>query len=115
MLAGLLVPFDDITTLMVWQKEVLIFSDFFALFIPSTVNFLVPAMIMYFSIPKEHPKAIDEIVIMRRGAKRMIFLFLMTIITAVSFHSLLGLPPVIGMLTGLGYLQLLGYYLKKTK
>jgi len=32
---------------------------------------------------------------------------------AVSFHNFLHLPPVIGMLTGLSYLQLLGYHLKK--
>lgn len=46
----------------------------------------------------------------------MIFatLFLLTIATAVSFHNFLHLPPVIGMLTGLGYLQVFGFYLKKT-
>ena len=112
---GAFSPFGDITTLMVWQKEVLNFTDFFVLFIPSLVNFLVPAMIMHFYIPDEHPVASSKIFIMKRGAKRMIVLFLMTIITAVSFHSLFGLPPVLGMLTGLGYLQLLGYYLKQTK
>jgi Na+/H+ antiporter NhaD/arsenite permease-like protein len=51
---------------------------------------------------------------MRRGAKRIIVLFLMTIATAVSFHNFLHLPPVLGMLTGLAYLQLFGYYLRKT-
>jgi Na+/H+ antiporter NhaD/arsenite permease-like protein len=39
----------------------------------------------------------------------------MTIFTAVAFHNFLYMPPVIGMLTGLGYLQLFGYYLKKTE
>jgi len=51
---------------------------------------------------------------MYRGAKRIIVLFLLTIATAVSFHNFLGLPPVIGMLTGLGYLNFMGFYLKKT-
>jgi Na+/H+ antiporter NhaD/arsenite permease-like protein len=51
---------------------------------------------------------------MRRGARRIIALFLLTIITAVSFHNFLGLPPVIGMMTGLGYLQIFGFYLRKT-
>ena len=36
------------------------------------------------------------------------------IATAVSFHNFMHLPPVIGMLTGLSYLQFFGYYLKKT-
>lgn len=41
-------------------------------------------------------------------------LFLCTIITAVSFHNFLGLPPVLGMMTGLGYLKFFAYYLKST-
>lgn len=111
---GAFSPFGDITTLMVWQKGVVDFWTFFALFIPSVVNFAVPAAIMHFAIPAEQPAASDEVINMRRGANRIIVLFLLTIITAVSFHNFLGLPPVIGMLTGLGYLQLFGFYLKKT-
>jgi NhaD family Na+/H+ antiporter len=111
---GAFSPFGDITTLMVWQKGMVDFWGFFVLFLPSVVNYLVPAAIMHFAIPNENPVALDELVIMRRGAKRIIALFLLTIATAVSFHNLLGLPPVIGMLTGLSYLQIFGYYLKKT-
>ena len=111
---GAFSPFGDITTLMVWQKGMVEFWEFFALFIPSLVNFLVPAAIMHFAIPDERPTASSEAVPMRRGAKRIIVLFLLTITTAVCFHNFLGLPPVIGMLTGLGYLQLMGFYLKKT-
>jgi NhaD family Na+/H+ antiporter len=111
---GAFSPFGDITTLMVWQKGMVEFWGFFALFIPALVNFVVPAAIMHFAIPNEQPSASDESVTMRRGAKRVIALFLLTIVTAVSFHNFLGLPPVIGMLTGLGYLQFFGYFLKKT-
>ena len=111
---GAFSPFGDITTLMVWQKGIVEFWTFFALFVPSVVNFVVPGMIMHFAVPNENPQVADEIVIMHRGAKRIIGLFMMTIATAVSFHNFLGLPPVIGMLTGLGYLQFLGFYLKKT-
>jgi Na+/H+ antiporter NhaD/arsenite permease-like protein len=39
-------------------------------------------------------------------------LFILTIVTSVSFHNVIELPPVLGMLTGLGYLQLFGYLLK---
>ena len=111
---GAFSPFGDITTLMVWQKGVIEFWTFFALFIPSVVNFVVPAAIMHFAIPQDQPNASGEHIAMKRGARRIIAFFLLTILTAVSFHNFLGLPPVIGMLTGLGYLQLLGYYLKKT-
>jgi len=51
---------------------------------------------------------------MKRGAITIIFLFLCTITTAVSFHNFLHLPPMVGMMTGLAYLKIFGYYLKKT-
>jgi len=111
---GAFSPFGDITTLMVWQKGIIDFWGFFALFVPSMVNFVLPAAIMHFAVPDEKPEASGEIISMKRGAKRIIALFLLTITTAVMFHNFLGLPPVIGMLTGLGYLQFMGFYLKKT-
>jgi len=117
---GAFSPFGDITTLMVWQKAIetangpVDFWSFFTLFIPSLVNWLIPAAIMHFSIPDEHPESDDEVVTMKRGTKRIIALFICTIITAVSFHNFLHLPPVIGMLTGLAYLKFFGYYLKKS-
>ena len=111
---GAFSPFGDITTLMVWQKGMVDFWTFFALFIPSAVNFLIPAAIMHFAIPNVKPDADGEEVKMQRGAKRIIFLFFLTIGSAVSFHNFLHMPPVIGMLTGLGYLQFFGYFLKKT-
>jgi len=111
---GAFSPFGDITTLMVWQKGMVEFWGFFALFLPSMVNFIVPAAIMHFAIPVEQPTASNKMVSMKRGARRIIGLFLLTIATAVSFHNFLHLPPVIGMLTGLSYLQLFGYFLKKT-
>ena len=117
---GAFSPFGDITTLMVWQKGIdtpqgtVAFATFFALFIPSLVNWLVPAALMMFAVPDEHPEGGGESVSMKRGARRIIVLFLLTIVTAVSFHNFMHLPPVIGMLTGLSYLQFFGYYLKKT-
>ena len=111
---GAFSPFGDITTLMVWQKGIVNFWDFFALFLPSALNFLVPAAIMSLAVPNLKPVAGDETITLMRGARRIIGLFLLTIMTAVSFHNFLHLPPVIGMLTGLGYLQVFGFYLKKT-
>ncbi len=111
---GAFSPFGDITTLMVWQKGLVDFWTFFALFLPAVVNWGVPAAIMHFAVPNEQPTASDEMVHMRRGARRIMALFLATIATAVGFHQFLHLPPVIGMLTGLGYLKFFAYYLKKT-
>ncbi|HDK38120.1 MAG TPA: sodium:proton antiporter, partial [Thiolapillus brandeum] len=118
---GAFSPFGDITTLMVWQKGIqttqgaINFWAFFSLFIPSLVNWLIPAAIMSLAVPKGMPEPAEESCQMRRGGKRIIFLFLLTITTAVMFHNYLHLPPVIGMLTGLAYLQFFGYYLKKTR
>ncbi len=109
---GAFSPFGDITTLMVWQAGQVQFWQFFVLFIPSAFNFLIPAAIMHFAVPDEQPEAVEEAVSMRRGAKRIIALFLLTIGLAVSFHNYLHMPPVIGMLTGLGLLKVFGYYLK---
>jgi NhaD family Na+/H+ antiporter len=111
---GAFSPFCDITTLMVWQKGIVSFSEFFALFLPSLVNWVVPAVIMSFAIEKTKPEADDEIVNMKRGGFTVMFLFLMTIATAVSFHNFLHLPPMAGMMMGLSYLKLYGFYLKKT-
>ncbi len=111
---GAFSPFGDITTLMVWQKGIVGFSTFFALFIPSVVNYLIPAVVMSFAVGKEQPSVTDEKVVMKRGAKRIIFLFVCTIVTAVSFHNFLHLPPFLGMMTGLAYLKLFGHYLNRT-
>jgi Na+/H+ antiporter NhaD/arsenite permease-like protein len=98
---------------MVWQKGIIQFSGFFQLFIPAVVNFVVPAIFMHFSIPKGMPKTQDgETIEIARGGLVIALLFLLTIITAVCFHNFLDLPPVIGMLTGLGYLKFFSYYQK---
>jgi len=111
---GAFSPFGDITTLMVWQKGVVGFSTFFLLFVPSVVNYVVPAAFMHFAVPAGQPEASSERVITRRGARRILILFGCTILTAVLFHNFLHLPPFLGMMTGLAYLQFFGYYLKKT-
>lgn len=109
---GAFSPFGDITTLMVWQAGKVQFLEFFDLFLPSVVNFMVPALIMSFFIPKGKPGSITEEVILKRGAKRIMVFFLLTIVTAVCGHQFLGLPPVFGMMVGLGYLQFFGYFLR---
>ncbi|OBA00348.1 sodium:proton antiporter NhaD [Halomonas sp. G11] len=111
---GAFSPFGDITTLMVWQAGIVPFQDFFILFFPALVNFLIPAVIMSLFIPNKKPESVQEDVWMKRGARRIVVLFLLTITTAVLCHTLLHLPPVLGMMTGLGYLQFFGYYLRRS-
>ncbi|WP_158162477.1 sodium:proton antiporter NhaD [Grimontia hollisae] len=111
---GAFSPFGDITTLMVWQAGLVNFFEFGALFIPSVINYVVPAFIMSLFIPKVQPNVVHEYVEIKRGAKRIVVLFLLTIVTAVGFHGLVHFPPVIGMMMGLAYLQFFGFYLRKT-
>src|SRR5712671_7605535 len=109
---GAFSPFGDITTLMVWQKGLVAFGDFFRLFVPSVANFAVPALIMYFAVPCGRPAPQPERVMLKIGARRIALLFAATIATAIGVHSFLHLPAVLGMMTGLGYLQLLDYFLQ---
>jgi Na+/H+ antiporter NhaD/arsenite permease-like protein len=106
-------PFGDITTLLVWQKGVVPFADFFSLFIPALVNLVVPAIIMHHFIPKKRPAALLESEPMKRGGWVIIGLFALTIITSACFENFLSLPPAAGMMLGLTYLKFFSYYLQK--
>ncbi|MDA0790273.1 MAG: sodium:proton antiporter NhaD [Proteobacteria bacterium] len=111
---GAFSPFGDITTLMVWHRGHVTFGEFLMLFVPSVVNWGVPALIMSFFIPHARPALVDEHVNMLRGARRIVVLFLLTIATAVIFENVLHLPATMGMMMGLAYLKLFGYFLKTT-
>ncbi len=110
---GAFSPFGDITTLMVWQKDKVQFVDFFALFVPSLLNWLVPAAIMHFAVPRTSPSAQVDRVHLKPGARGVIILFALTIATSVSFRNFLGLQPALGMMLGLGYLQVWSYILQR--
>ena len=111
---GAFSPFGDITTLMVWQAGYVEFTQFFALFIPSLVNFIIPAFIMSFFVNGSSEDVENNPVQLKRGAKSIILLFLLTIFLAVLFETFLHIPPVFGMMTGFSLLQFFGYYLKRT-
>ena len=52
---GAFSPFGDITTLMVWQKGLVPFTDFLLLFLPSLINWLVPAALMTMAVEPGKP------------------------------------------------------------
>ena len=110
---GAFSPFGDITTLMVWQKGVVTFGQFLRLFLPSAVNWLVPAIIMSFSVSVARPAPDTRAISLRPGARVIIALFIGTITTTVLVHQFLHLPPVIGMMTGLGVLNLYAHALHR--
>lgn len=111
---GAFSPFGDITTLMVWQAGHVEFFDFFPLFFPALACFLVPASIMSFFVTPHQPMKLKDKTALKRGAKTIIFLGLCTIGMAVSFEQLLGLPPFLGMMTGMSILMIFSYVVRKT-
>lgn len=111
---GAFSPFGDITTLMVWQRGLVEFWTFFALFLPSVVNWLVPALCMHIALPGGAPEPQSDDVPIKRGAWTIVALFAVTIVLAVAFHQFLHLPPFMGMMTGLALLKLHGWRLSRT-
>lgn len=112
---GAFSPFGDITTLMVWQRGILPFHEFFNLFVPAVVNWLVPAFLMSFVVPKVAPAPLSDVVRVKRGGFATIALFALTIAITVLIQHYLHLPPVLGMLTGLGILGFYSYWLQRTE
>lgn len=110
---GAFTPFGDITTLMVWQKGKVSFFEFFAIFVPALINWLVPAVFMHFALPNGSPPAATDVVQAKPGTTGVVVLFALTIATAVSFRNFLGLQPALGMMLGLGYLQVWSYFLQQ--
>lgn len=110
---GAFSPFGDITTLMVWQKGVVKFEEFFALFLPALVNWLVPAALMAFAVPNGKPVVVAEHTAVKHGGYVVIALFLLTIALTVALHHYLHLPPFLGMMTGLGILKVYGYFIRR--
>ena len=112
---GSLSPLGGISTLFVWQSGKLQFTKFFTLLLPCVVNFIVPALIMSFFVPKERPALQVSTVRLQRGAKRVIVLFGVTIALAVLFDMKLRLPPAAGMMGGLSLLEFLSFYLERSQ
>lgn len=110
---GAFSPFGDITTLMVWQKGVVKFEQFFALFAPALVNWLVPAALMALAVPRGKPQASAERTPVKHGGYGVTALFIATIAMTVAMHQFLHLPPFLGMMTGLGLLKVYGFFIRR--
>ena len=79
------------------------------LFLPSLINWLVPAALMTFAfnagVPTRRRRRHD----LSRGALQVVGLFIGTIALTVLLHNFSHLPPVAGMMFGLGILKLYSY------
>jgi Na+/H+ antiporter NhaD/arsenite permease-like protein len=112
---GAFSPFGDITTLMVWQKGVVTFVEFFDLFLPSLVNWLVPALCMQFAVPRGQPQAEANITHVKPGGFGVMLLFAATVAFTVLLHQWLHLPSFLGMMTGLGALMIQGHFIRRSE
>ncbi|BCX82058.1 hypothetical protein MIT9_P1640 [Methylomarinovum caldicuralii] len=111
---GAFSPFGDITTLMVWQQDKLDFVQFFPLFLPALMNFLVPALCLHWAVPKGVPPYPEVCELgTRRGTWIILALFFTTILIAVVFEQVFELPPYLGMMAGLALLMFYAYHMER--
>ena len=110
---GVWSAFGDITTLMVWQAHKAEFFEFFALFLPSLANWLVPALCMHFALPRDRPAMGNGTAKIRYGGWLTCGLFALTIGITIAGKQLLHLPAVFGMMAGLAMLQLQAYFIAR--
>jgi len=112
---GAFSPFGDITTLMIWQKGVVQFTQFFDLFLPSLISWLIPAAIISFTIPRTMTEATHYTAKVRTGGYVVVGLFMATIAATIMLDHTLHLPPFLGMMMGLGGLNLYSYFLHRAE
>jgi len=112
---GTISPLGGISTFFVWQQNMLHFTEFFNLTIPCIVNFLVPAAIMHFAVTKENPAFSKETPVLKRGSKRVVFIFILTFSLTILSNVFFDMPAIAGMMFGLALLQFFAYYLTKSE
>ena len=105
--------FGDITTLMVWQAHKVEFFEFFRIFVPSAVNFVVPAALMHFAVPRGTPPSARDDADLKPGAIGVCVLFGLTIAITVVGKQFLHMPTVFGMMFGLGLLSAYAFQIKR--
>lgn len=105
--------FGDITTLMVWQAHKVEFFEFFRIFVPSVVNWLVPATIMSFAVPDAKPPKARDDADVKYGGWLICGLFGATIAITVSGKQFFNMPPVFGMMAGLALLKFFAWHIAR--
>ncbi len=108
-------PFGDITTLMLWQSNILKFSLFFKIIIPSILSFLIPSFIISLNIKEKKINKTKKNISIKYGGSATLFFFIITIFISILMQNYLNIPSAIGMMTGLSFLQILEFISKKEK
>jgi Na+/H+ antiporter NhaD/arsenite permease-like protein len=108
-------PFGDITTLMVWVDGQGDFVDFLYLFPASVLGWAVTAFLLSRFVPNDTPPfhSDEKEEKIAPGGKMIMFLFAVTIASAVLSHQVLHLPAMWGMMFGLAILKLYIYRMSR--
>lgn len=107
---GAWTPIGDVTTTMLWINErISTFSTVKILFLPSLVCVLVAGAVATFLIKGEHAhhEGVLALKPMEPGAKRVLFMGFASLIMIPVWKGVVGLPPFMGALIGLGLLWLI--------
>ncbi|MCB1180584.1 MAG: sodium:proton antiporter NhaD [Chlamydiia bacterium] len=106
---GAWTPIGDVTTTLLWIHETITTWETIKLiFLPSVVNVLVSGILMTFLLKGEHLPEDAQLrhLPMEPGAKRVLMMGLCALILIPFWKAILGLPPFMGALLGLGILWL---------
>ncbi|PLY07175.1 MAG: sodium:proton antiporter [Arcobacter sp.] len=108
-------PFGDITTLMAWTSGKGQFGDFLFLFPASILGYVVTAFLLSRVVPDIKPENSfsSEVPKMLEGAKTVIVLGLVTVLSAILSHQILDFPAMWGMMFGLVLLKMYSFTLNK--
>jgi Na+/H+ antiporter NhaD/arsenite permease-like protein len=110
---GAFSPFGDITTLMIWEKGVVQFDQFLVLFVPALISWLIPAAIISLTISGTSTHRSQASVSVRKGGFVVAAIFLGTIAMTILLNHALHLPPFVGMMLGLGVLNVYSFFLHR--
>lgn len=107
---GVFSPFGDITTLMIWQNNLVEFSSFIKIFLPAFVSFIIPSVIMSLYIRNDNIEYVDNIIVVNLSYKKSLiitlFLFILTIMLTIVIQHFLKISSSIGMLLGFSLIAL---------
>lgn len=102
---GAWTPIGDVTTTMLWiGGQISTLSVMKTLFLPSLVSLLVPLSFFYWKTDKKRlPKPEKKIEIVP-GSNLIFILGVLVLLSVPVLHTLVGLPPFLGVLLGLAIL-----------
>ena len=109
-------PFGDITTLMTWTDGKGDFTDFLYLFPSSLIGYALTAFLLSRFVPTTQPLFDIKTEVkpqMSSGAKVVIFLGFITLLSAIISHQILDFPAMWGMMFGLALLKIYSFTLTK--